>query len=562
MGKKGGRNNAVFFIIALFPIAGTGAVFIAPYCAALGKGLAEGGGIPPSLIPTALWTTKQAFFSALAALALGLPGAWFVGTRASKPARVLRALSAIPFAMPSILVVLGFVLFFGNNGVVNRFFSTFAKVRDPPVRILYQTPAIVLAHAFYNFPLVIRLVGDTLEKTRRSLSAPAAVLGANPLTTAVTVFFPAVLPSIITVSLLVFLYSFTSFAVVLVLGGGPKASTLAVEIYRYARVSLSFRDAGVFAVVETVIALLVFGLYLFFSQRTRTFAPDPVDRPVYTPKKPVFGKILFVIYLGAVFFLTIGPLLSVFMESFLVRSSRASSAVISLRWWLGIGENILPALCRSALLAVLSASLSCILAVSAAFSINAVKDLTENESGTSRCKRGFRRFFAVLIKICAISPLLSSGIVLGLGFLIVYRGLFSTFPRSSGVWAAAAIHAVTALPFTFNAVMEGFNGVPSSVLSAAEVLGAHPLKRLFTVDIPVSAVHVRSTWGFAAALSLGELNAVIILGLKNFETLPLLMYRAAGAYRYGIACAAGVILILCCAGAFLLTGEKSTENYG
>ncbi|MDR0411623.1 MAG: iron ABC transporter permease [Treponema sp.] len=551
-----GKNNAILFVLALFPIAGSGVVFIAPYCAALGKGLAEGSGVPSSLVPIALWTTKQAFFSVLAALALGLPGAWFVGTSASKSTRTLRALSAIPFAMPSILVVLGFVLFFGNNGIVNRFFMFFTGLKEPPVRILYQTSSIILAHAFYNFPLVIRLVGDSLEKTRRLLSAPAAVLGANPLVTAVTIFLPAILPSLITASLLVFLYSFTSFAVVLVLGGGPKAGTLAVEIYRYARVSLSFRDAGVLAAAETAIALLVFGLYLFFSHKTQMSTMDSIDRPVYTPKESIFRRISFILYLGAILFLAVGPLLSVFVESFLARSSRAGSVVISLRWWIGVNKNILPAFYRSALLAVWSASSSCVLAICAAFSINALKNLAENEHGISRFRKSFWRFLGILIKVCAISPLLSSGIVLGLGFIIIYGGFFSTSPNSSGVLAVIAIHAVTVLPFTFNAVMEGFNSIPKNILSAAEVMGAHPLMRLLAVDIPMSAIHIRSAWGFAAALSLGELNAVMMLGLENFETLPLLIYRAAGAYRYGTACAAGVILILCCTGALLLTREK------
>jgi thiamine transport system permease protein len=550
------RTNAVFFVLALFPIVGTSVVFIAPYCAALGKGLTEGGGVPPSLIPIALWTTKQAFFSVLATLALGLPGAWFVGTSDSKAARALRTLSAIPFAMPSILVALGFALFFGNNGWVNRFLMSITGAKEPLVRILYQAPAIVLAHAFYNFPLVIRLVGDSLKKTRRSLSAPAAVLGAGPLVTAVTVFFPAILPSLITASLLAFLYSFTSFAVVLVLGGGPKAGTLAVEIYRYARVSLSLRDAGVFAAAETAIALFVFGLYLFFSHKARISATDFIDRPVPAYKKSVVGRGLFVVYLGVVFFLAMGPLLSILAESFLSRSSRAGSALISLRWRIGVWESVLPALYRSALLAALSASLSCVLAVFAAFSINAAKNLIETERGTSRFRRKFWRVFATLIKVCAISPLLSSGIVLGLGFLIVYGDLFSAFPHGAGIGAAAAIHAITALPFTFNAIMEGFNGIPKNIPSAAEVLGAGPLKRLLTIEVPISAVHIRSAWGFAAALSLGELNAVMTLGLENFETLPLLIYRAAGAYRYGSACAGGVVLILCCTGAFLLTGRN------
>ncbi|MDR3160976.1 MAG: iron ABC transporter permease, partial [Spirochaetaceae bacterium] len=63
----------------------------------------------------------------------------------------------------------------------------------------------------------------------------------------------------------------------------------------------------------------------------------------------------------------------------------------------------------------------------------------------------------------------------------------------------------------------------------------------------------RSAWAFSAAISLGELNAVLMLGLEGWETLPLLVYRAAGAYRYGTACAAGTLLMACCAGAFLLS---------
>jgi thiamine transport system permease protein len=104
--------------------------------------------------------------------------------------------------------------------------------------------------------------------------------------------------------------------------------------------------------------------------------------------------------------------------------------------------------------------------------------------------------------------------------------------------------------------MGGFNDIGANVRNAAGTLGAGPFRRLLTVDIPLSAGHIRSAWGFAAAISLGEVNAAMMLGVRDFETLPLLIYRAAGAYRYGTACAAGVLLMCCCAVVFLLCESK------
>jgi thiamine transport system permease protein len=150
----------------------------------------------------------------------------------------------------------------------------------------------------------------------------------------------------------------------------------------------------------------------------------------------------------------------------------------------------------------------------------------------------------------------SSGIVLGLGWLIIYKANFS---RSA--FTLALLHAVTALPFAFNSISEAFRSMPANTLNAALISGASPVKALLTTALPISMPRLRSAWGFAAALSIGELNAVMMLGMENWETLPLYIYRAAGAYRYGTACAAGTLLILCCAGGLLLS-EAGKRKYG
>ncbi|MDR1219650.1 MAG: iron ABC transporter permease [Treponema sp.] len=536
-------------LLALVPMLAVTAVFILPYGAALAGGFSA---FPNSaapiatrdlpLLPIALFTIKQAFFSALAALLLGLPGAWFVGASDSRLARVLRQLTAIPFAMPSILVALGFVLFFGNAGWFNRFIAALMGNETERALILYQTSAIVLAHAFYNFPLVIRLVGDSLVHVRHAYAPAAATLGASPWTTARTLFLSAAAPAIMRSALLAFLYSFTSFSIVLALGGGPRATTLGVEIYRYSRILLSFREASVFAITETVIAGLVFALFVFFERKTQTIFPDNVRRVMEKKPMPLRAALPLIIYLLVIACIVVGPLLSIVAESFLSRASRSGAAAPSLTWWLAIGERCAPALFRSLALAFCSASASCALAIIAGWIVknsekNAAKGVAGSASAVPLAARALRLFVS--------APLASSGIVLGLGFLMLYGR-----KHSANLAAVVAVHAVTALPFAGNAIMEGFHTINTGIINAAESLGASPLKRLFTVDIPLCGRHIRSAFGFAAAISLGELNAVMMLGIEDFETLPLLIYRAAGAYRYGSACAAGVILMLCCAVAF------------
>jgi len=485
-----------------------------------------------------LFTLKQAFFSVLLSLAIGLPGAWLIGTGKSP---LLRTLSSIPFAIPSILTVLGFVLFFGNSGWLNRLIFTLFGIT--PLRILYKPEAVILAHAFLNFPLVIRLVGDGLTRARKAYAPTAASLGASPSVTAFTVILPLALPSLMSSALLVFLYSFTSFAVVLVLGGGPASTTLSVEIYRYARIFLNYPNACALAFVETLIAIIAFMAYLVFGKKSLGIKIDTQIRIYDDKKHNLVSKIITIVYFGFMAIFVLGPILSIFIESFLYRPSRSASMLLSLTWWRNLGETCFPAFFRSLVLAFFSASLACAISF---FGAGTVK-LLEGQG---------KVFSASLFRFLAAAPLVSSGIVLGLGWLIVYGRSVSSFPL-----ALLALHALIALPFAFNSISEGFRSLPENILNAALVSGASPLRMFLTTALPLSLPRIRSAWGFAAALSLGELNAVMMLGIQDWETLPLYIYRAVGAYRYGNACAAGSLLIASLAAGLFLS-EWGRKKYG
>jgi thiamine transport system permease protein len=542
------RVPAAVWLIALPPVLAAAFSFLLPYGASLKSAFDGGGRVTvwenAALFGITLFTLKQAALSVLVSLALGLPGAWFIGSSRSRFASVLRTLTAVPFAMPSILVVLGFVLFFGNSGWVNRGFAFVTGASEGPFRILYKPQAIILAHGFFNFPLVIRLVGDGLGRARRAYAHAAASLGASPVMTALTVILPLALPALMSAILLVFLCCFTSFAVVLVLGGGPASTTLAVEIYRNARIFFNYNNAGVLALMETLIAVSLFLGFFFFAKKSRAVKTDLHER-IETGKRSPASRIVMIVYCLVIAFFILGPLLSIPLESFLFRPSRSAGQILSFRWWESLGSTCLPALGRSLTLAFFSATAACVLACLAA---GAVKILEERGNGGS--------LPALIIRFFTAAPVISSGIVLGLGWLILYGRNFSRAPL-----ALVILHAVTALPFAFNFISEGFRSLPANTLNAASVFGAGPLRGLLTTALPLSLPRIRSAWGFAAALSMGELNAVMMLGMEGWETLPLYIYRAVGAYRYGTACAAGTLLIAGCAACFLLS-ETRRVKYG
>ncbi|MDR2305114.1 MAG: hypothetical protein LBE10_11060, partial [Treponema sp.] len=90
-------------IPALIPLGAVAAGFLFPYAAVLSAGISKSFDVSMlnrNLASLAFFTVRQALFSCLAALVLGLPGAWFLGLSDHRIA-VMRLLSGIPFAMPS-----------------------------------------------------------------------------------------------------------------------------------------------------------------------------------------------------------------------------------------------------------------------------------------------------------------------------------------------------------------------------------------------------------------------------------------------------------------------------
>lgn len=162
------------------------------------------------------FTAYQAALSTIASVALGLPAAYLLARFEFPGRRTLRSLTIVPFVLPSIMVAVGFVATFGRNGTLN---GVLGALGLPPVDLMFTLEAIVIAHAFYNAPLVARVTTAAWESVDASAVETARSLGAGPTRAFFDVVAPQVYPAVLTGAALTFVFTFGTFPIVLALGG-------------------------------------------------------------------------------------------------------------------------------------------------------------------------------------------------------------------------------------------------------------------------------------------------------------------------------------------------------
>ncbi|MCK6583734.1 MAG: ABC transporter permease subunit, partial [Anaerolineales bacterium] len=200
-----------------------------------------------------LFTFYQATLSTLLTFALGLPAAILFAKFNFPGKSLLRALTAVPFMLPTVVVAAAFNSLFGERGLFATIFDLRLSTFDPFVLIL-------IAHTFYNTSIVIRIVGNAISRLDPKLEASARSLGADTFHVWKDVILPILRPSLLAAALLVFMFDFTSFGVILLLGGSQFA-TLEVEIYIRALQLPNLNLAALLSVIQLIFTLIFSILY-------------------------------------------------------------------------------------------------------------------------------------------------------------------------------------------------------------------------------------------------------------------------------------------------------------
>jgi thiamine transport system permease protein len=478
-----------------------------------------------------LWfTTWQAAVSTLLTLLVGLPLA-FLFARYEFPGKtLLRALTSIPFVLPTVVVAVAFSALLGPNGLLNQWAQQWLGFDSPPIRLQQTIWAILIAHTFYNVTVIIRSVGGFWANLNPRLDEAAAVLGANGWARLRYVTLPLLLPSILASSLLIFLFCFTSFGVILILGG-LRFATLEVEIYRQASALFNLPAAAILSLIQMLCTFAVMALYTRLQAR----ASLPLElRPQGSTARPprTWGDKL-ALGLGFAFIILIllAPLLALVWRSFTL-----GGGGFTLDYYAALNVNSrqgaffappVVAIRNSLFFAAQTVLLSLILGIISAYLLAQP-----------------RRWTTTLLEPVFLLPLGASAVTLGFGY-IVSMGALRTSPLLIPV-----AHTLIAAPFVLRTFLPALRSLDPRLRQAASVLGASPLRVWWEIDAPLLGRAVLVCAAFSFTISLGEFGATLLISRPDLPTMPVVIYRALGQpglLNFGQALAMSSILMLTCA---------------
>ncbi|MYW19160.1 ABC transporter permease subunit [Streptomyces sp. SID2955] len=474
-----------------------------------------------------LWfTTWQALASTALTLLSALPAA-YVFARLDFPGKqVLRAVVTVPFVLPTVVAGSAFLALVGHGGLLDELWG---------VRLDTTVWAILLAHVFFNYAVVVRTVGGLWAQLDPRQEEAARMLGASPLSAWRKVTLPALAPAVAAAALMVFLFTFTSFGVVQILGG-PTFSTLEVEIYRQTSETLDLSTAAVLTLVQFAAVGAILAVHAW-TVRRRESALRLVDAAT-TARRPrgAGQRTLLAGVLASIALLLVLPL------GVLVRRSLDGNG---LGYYRALTDADGGTFLVAPVHAVWTSLEYAVAATAIAVVIGALAAAALARRDAGRLVRGFDALLML--------PLGVSAVTVGFGFLIALDKPPLDLRQS---WILVPLaQALVGAPFVVRTMLPVLRAVDGRLREAAAVLGASPWQVWREVDLPLVRRALLVAAGFAFAVSLGEFGATVFIARPDNPTLPVAVARLLsrpGDLNYGQAMALSTILMLVCAAALLL----------
>jgi thiamine transport system permease protein len=536
-----GRRRILSNGLYLLPLVFLALFFFYPLGAVIGESFAPENHLNLTAVTTlwrepyfgrALWfTIWQALLSTFLTLVIGLPAA-FVFARYRFPGRrLLQSLSIVPFMMPVLVVAAAFTALLGPRGWLNTQLMLWLGLDRAPIRLQQTIWLILLVHVFYNTAIVVRLVGGFWASLDPKLPAAARVLGGGRLRVFREITLPLLMPAILSASLLIFLFCFTSFGVIMILGG-PRFATLEVEIYRQAVTLFRLPEAAAICLVQLFLTFVIMVAYTRIQ--TRLTVPLNLRSAEETALPPA------TILQGASVFLVIFCLLLFLMLPLLVLAARSFAPGDPTRYYRELFVDrtnsifyVPPgmAIRNSLMFAAMTTTLALLIGTVTAYLL-------------ARSRGPLGRALDPIVLL----PLGTSAVTLGFGYVLALGhpplNLLATLVM------VPIAHTLVAFPFVVRTILPVLRGLNPDWRDAAASLGASPWRIWLELELPIVGRAMLVAGVFAFTVSMGEFGATLLIARPEYPTMPIVIFRLLGqpgALNYGQALAMSTLLMLVCA---------------
>ncbi len=482
--------------LAIGPVAALGVFYAWPFATLLVEALG-GDAVSDTLARRQTWdvvwfTLWQAIASTILTIVVGLAPAYVVARFEFRGRRLLVGLLTAAFVLPTVVMGAAFL----------------ALLPDSLDRTVW---AVLGAHVAFNLAVVVRVVGSLWEHLPTDMEAAAATLGASRRRVVTQVSLPLVRPAITAAATIVFLFTFTSFGVIRVLGA-PGTRTVEVEVWRRAT---QLGDIGGAAVLS-LIQLAVLALLLVWStaaqrrhSRALALAPSAPRRRARSGGERSF--VAFAAGLAAL--VAMAPLGALVVRSFSTPTGWSTNAWtdlgrVEVRPGIRVGVDPVDAITNSVSTMLWATGFAVVIGALASLAITAAR------------RRGR------LLDAGLMLPLGTSAVTIGFGMLITFD--VSPVDWRASWWLVPVGHALVAVPFVVRTCVGVLRSVDPMMTAAAGTLGAAPVAAWRATVVPYLWRPLAAGGALAAAISLGEFGATSFLSRSGGETLPIAIEQLLG----------------------------------
>ena len=474
-----------------------------------------------------------AFLSTIFTLIIGLPLAWNLGRYNWPYHNILRSIFTVPFVMPSILVAMGFLALLDWISFLTDY------NHSTEVRFYF----LLLAHAWFNLALVIRFCEPLLSTIDSSYEEACRLLpsGKTQISRFRNFWLPLMWPNIAASSALVFVFSFTSFALVKFIT--PTQRNLEVVMANQSEwaglsvPSLS-RTPSEIVMASSTIQLVTIIFALIISSWLQSRSSGHHLSTLNDARKSVSFKSLRGLYIILMLIFIISPMLSLISSSFMIRENNMMTFSLD-GWESAFGGSRSPTNAYQSLKTSIGYALMTIfLSLPIGFLL---ADTIFNLEKTNPKS-------ATILDVLVMLPLALSAVMVGLGVLL---GLMRTDPEIARSWWIPLYgHLMLTTPFVVRVLLPAMRNLNPRLEEAASLLGANYLKRLIFIRISLLTPSIIVASSLVFAISLGEFGASwVVLRFTEYTTLPVMIGDLLSRPGYDpilrpAANAAGTILLL------------------
>ncbi|OMH33799.1 ABC transporter permease subunit [Motiliproteus sp. MSK22-1] len=457
-----------------------------------------------------LWfSIQQAGLSALLSMILAWPVARAIYYLPELIGRqTFLSLCILCFVMPTLVLITGLVSLLGRSGILTPWLGESWN--------LYGLNGILLAHIYLNMPFAVRVLVQQMNTIPDSSWKLATQLKFTPWQRLKHIEWPSVKASYLMLFGFIFVLCFNSFAVVLALGGGPKATTLEVAIYQALKYDFNIPEALMLAWTQFLIAgslflaLTLLGSISWLSADTATRHWVPT---LSSTKKACYQTIYYLAWLVLLL-----PIVALFAGIDLQEISRFS--------WSSLLEPT-----------AVSIALGLIAAVSATITAYLILQPIRN----AYRQRQHRQRIA--LEWIATHTLVAPAMVLSVGLFIFLLPKIDL--DDWGIVFVALLNMVVLVPFAFQQLKPRLFQFDQQYMQLSSSLKLQGFS-LLRVEWPFIRPVFVASLALVLILAIGDVAIFSIFGSQDWTTLPWLIYSYAGTYRIAEASIASLLLLALC----------------